>query len=52
MGSRLIIFFSIVGLRELCGMPSLLGLVCVRSCLPRSRSYLLAGGRAVVPGML
>jgi hypothetical protein len=52
MGSRLIIFFSIVGLRELCGMPSLLGLVGVRSCLAQSRSYLLAGGRAVVPGML
>jgi hypothetical protein len=33
-------------------MPSLLGLVYVGSCLARSRSYLLAGGRAVVPGVL
>jgi hypothetical protein len=52
MGSRLIIFFSIVGQRELCGMPSSLGLVFVGSCLARSRNYLLAGGRVVVPGAL
>jgi hypothetical protein len=33
-------------------MHSLIGLVCVESCLARSRSYLLAGGRAVFPGVL
>jgi hypothetical protein len=52
MESRLIIFFSIAGQREPCGMPSSLGLVFVGSCLTRSKSYLLAGGRVVVPGAL
>jgi hypothetical protein len=45
-------FFSIVGQREPCGMPYLSGLAFVRSCLGRSRSSLLVGGRVVVPGVL
>jgi hypothetical protein len=47
MGSRLIIFFSIVGQREPCGMPSSFGSVSVGSCLARLRSYWPAGGRVV-----
>jgi hypothetical protein len=52
MGSRLIIFFSIVGQQEPCGMPSSIGLVFVGLCLARLRSYWLAGGRVVVLGTL
>jgi hypothetical protein len=52
MRSRLIIFFSIAGRREPCGMPFLPGLVFVGLCLARLRSYLLAGGRVVVQGAL
>jgi hypothetical protein len=52
MESRLIIFFSIVGQRELCGMPSSPDLVFVGLCLVRSRSYWLAGGRVITPEAL
>jgi hypothetical protein len=47
MGSRLIIFSYIVGQRELCGMPSLPGLVFVGLCLVRSRSFWRVGGHVV-----
>jgi hypothetical protein len=52
MGSQLIIFFSIVGRREPCGMPSSPGLIFVGLCLARLRSYLPAGGQVVVLGVL
>jgi hypothetical protein len=52
MRNRLIIFFSIVGQRELCGMPSSPGLVFVGLCLVQSRSYWLADSRVVVPEAL
>jgi hypothetical protein len=52
MGSRLIIFFSIVGRRVLCGMPFLPSLVYVGLCLAQSMRFLLAGGRLVVQGVM
>jgi hypothetical protein len=52
MGNLLIIFFSIVGQRELCGMLSSPGLAFVGLCLVRSMSYWLAGGRVDAPGAL
>jgi hypothetical protein len=52
MGNRLIIFFSIVGQRELCGMLSSPGLAFVGLCLVRSMSYWLAGGRVNAPRAL
>jgi hypothetical protein len=52
MGSRLIIFLSIVGRRVLCGMPFLPGLVFVGLCLAQSRRFLPAGGRVVEQGAL
>ena len=52
MGIWLIIFLSIVGQREPCGMLSSLGLAFVGLCLARSRSYWLADGRAIVPEVL
>jgi hypothetical protein len=52
MGSRLIIFFSIVGRREPCEKPFSPGLVFFGLCLARLRSYLLVGGQVVVLGEL
>ena len=52
MRSWLIIFFSIVGRREPCGMHSSPGLVFVGLCLAQLRNYLLADGRVVVLGAL
>ena len=52
MGSRLIIYFSIVGQRMLCGIPFLSGLVFVGLCQARSKRFLLAGGWVVEQGAL
>ena len=51
MGSRLIIFFFIVGLRGFCGTLSSPGLVFARLCLALSKSYTPASGRVAIRGM-
>ena len=51
MGSRLIIFSFIVGLRGLCGTLSFPGLVFAGSCLALSKTYTQAGGRVAVQGV-
>jgi hypothetical protein len=51
MGSRLIIFDFIVGLRGLCGTLSSPGLVSAGSCLALSKTYMQAGGRVAVQGV-